>query len=71
MAGQAKALPVVKVEARNVYGITKAYPANDIAEGLAFIAGTKTLAGWALKRAEQMGFTVEITTPGVKLAEIV
>ena len=44
------------VKIKIVYGGTKIYPANDVAEQFAEIAGTKTLTPAILGRAERLGF---------------
>lgn len=51
--------PVIQIEVRDVYGISKAYPANKAAELFAQIAGTKTLCRETLRYAEQLGFEVQ------------
>lgn len=51
--------PVVQIQVRDVYGISKAYPANKAAELFAQIAGTKTLCRETLRYAEQLGFEVQ------------
>jgi len=43
---------------REVYGRVSAYPANDQAERLAGLVGTKTLTESALRQALAMGFEV-------------
>jgi len=50
---------VVLVEIKNVYGTLKAYPANEAAELLAQIAGTKTLSNQTLALAERMGMVIQ------------
>lgn len=62
--------PVVLVEIKSVYGALKAYPANEAAELLAQIAGTKTLANVTLALAERMGFSIVQKQPN-QLKEIV
>ncbi len=47
-----------KVTAKSVYGETKFYPANDAAQALADIAGTKTLTYQTLKIASRLGTVV-------------
>jgi hypothetical protein len=49
---------VVRIELRNVYGKTLAYPMNAAAEHLAAIARTRTLPHAVLLLAEVMGMTV-------------
>lgn len=50
---------VIKIQVRQVYGVTQAYPANEQAQLLALIAGTKTLKPETLANAERMGFQIE------------
>lgn len=49
-----------RVTARSVYGQTNIYPANDVADGLAAIAGTKTLTARTLRIARDMGFVLVV-----------
>ena len=48
----------ITVSLRSVYGVTKAYPANDQAEKLADLVGTKTLTPATLLQAAKMGFRI-------------
>lgn len=48
----------IELNFRNVYGEMKAYPANDKAECLAAIAGTKTLTRHTIAQALAMGCDV-------------
>lgn len=50
---------VIQVEVKTVYGVDKIYPANQAAEILAKIAGTKTLNNTDCALAAALGFTVE------------
>ena len=45
---------------QSVYGATKYYPACEISETLAEIAGTKTLTEQTIKSAKKIGITFEI-----------
>ena len=47
------------IELRDVYGETKAYPANDQAKLFAEMLGTKTLTHRNLCLIEQLGFTIQ------------
>ena len=47
---------VITVSLKDVYGTTKAYPANDQAVKLAALVGTKTLTPSTLMQAKAMGF---------------
>lgn len=49
------------VEIRQVYGISKAYPACANARIIADLAGTKTLSRQALGLAQALGFRVVVT----------
>ena len=51
---------VVLVDVKNVYGNQTVYPANDIAECLAVIAGTITLTPHTLRYAVEMGFEIKM-----------
>ena len=50
---------VIQVQVRSVYGAIKIYPANEAAELIAKIAGTKTISSAQLAYAKQLGFQVE------------
>lgn len=60
----------IEVKARQVYGETKLYPANEAAETLARIAGTKTLTTETLALAKRMGCIVALNA-AVTLSELV
>jgi len=49
---------VIAVTLKDVYGAVKAYPANEQAERLASLVGTKTLTVATLRSAAAMGFTL-------------
>ncbi len=49
----------ILVEVKNVYGVLKAYPANEAAEILSEIAGTKTLSTQTLNLAKRLGMLIE------------
>lgn len=57
------ALAPVLVTFRHVYGLIKCYPANDQAQVLAKIAGTKTLLPETLAGARALGLRVSLA-PG-------
>jgi hypothetical protein len=50
---------VLLVKIQNVYGVQKIYPANEVAELFAKIAGTKTLSGAVITYAAQLGYRIE------------
>jgi len=50
---------IVQIQIRSVYGEDKAYPMNAAADGLALIAGTKTLTQRVIRTALAMGMTVQ------------
>jgi hypothetical protein len=50
----------IKVERRNVYGVTKYYPVCDNAKLFARIARTITLTPEALKHAQSLGFLLTL-----------
>ncbi len=52
-----KIAPLI-VEIRDVYGKPMIYPANEAAEVLASIAGTKTIALRAIQAARRLGLQV-------------
>lgn len=60
---------VLMVKLQNVYGVQKIYPANDVAETFAKIAGTKTLSGAVVTYAAQLGFSIQ-EEPAYKLSEV-
>ena len=49
---------LIEVEVREVFGVPKAYPANDAARHLAAIAGTETLTARVIALAKKMGFEI-------------
>ena len=49
-----------QVTVKNVYGVDKIYPANDVAEIFAKIAGTKTLSNTDLLDMERLGFGIAV-----------
>jgi len=49
----------VLIELRDVYGETKAYPANEQAKLFAEMLGTKTLTHRNLCLIERLGFTIQ------------
>lgn len=49
---------VMLVKIENVYGVQKIYPANEVAEFFAAIAGTKTLSSKVVTYAAKLGFKV-------------
>lgn len=53
--------PLVEVNARNVYGLWKAYPVSPAAQTLAKIAGTRTLTQATLRLAIELGCVVTFT----------
>jgi hypothetical protein len=54
------------IELRDVYGETKAYPANEQAKLFAAMLGTKTLTHEKLCLIERLGFTIETKQRGWK-----
>jgi hypothetical protein len=48
----------IKITFKSVYGETKAYPANQQAQNLTDLIGTKTLTHRTLCQAEKMGFLI-------------
>jgi hypothetical protein len=50
---------VIQVQVKSVYGNTLIYPANEAAELIAKIAGTKTISPQALNYAKQLGLVVQ------------
>lgn len=58
----------IVVRAKEVYGNTLLYPANEVAEALAKIAGTTTLSPVVMKVAtEKLGMTFRVIYPEVRL----
>lgn len=51
---------ILQISIKNVYGRSVAYPENDVAQGFAQIAGTKTLTATVLRTAFDMGCTVDV-----------
>lgn len=49
------------VKARNVYGETKFYPVNAVAQGFADIAGTKTLTLETLRIMKRLGVELQLS----------
>jgi hypothetical protein len=50
---------VIQVTIKSVYGADKIYPANDQAQKLAALVGTKTLTNETLRAAMAMGFELQ------------
>ena len=50
---------VLQVQVRNVYGKPVVYPANEAAELIAAIAGTKTISTENLAYARRLGFDIK------------
>lgn len=58
----------IVVRAKEVYGNMVLYPANEVAEALAKIAGTKTLSREVIRIArEKLGMTHRVLGPEVML----
>jgi hypothetical protein len=55
------------VISKEIYGVVKYYPMNDIALGLADIAGTKTITQDTINRAKKIGFTFEVQINRIEL----
>ena len=51
--------PTLTVRLREVYGRTLAYPACAASQGIAAIAGTRTLTPHALRAAAAMGYAIK------------
>ena len=51
-------MKTILIELKTVYGKTTIYPANEAADLLAEIAGTKTLTNVTLALAERLGFEI-------------
>ncbi len=62
-------MPTLKFIARDVYGVQKFYPANEVAMLFTIVAGTKTLTQETLRAAMQLGFTLEQLQRPVVLPE--
>lgn len=60
---------VIQVQVRNVYGKPVVYPANEAAELIAAIAGTKTLSTATLAYARRLGFDIQ-QVEAYQLAEV-
>lgn len=58
-------LPAVVVEAKQVYGQWKFYPANETAATFAQLTRTATLSPEQLKAIESLGHRVEVLQPKV------
>ena len=56
----------VKVKQKSQYGSTVFYPANDLAELFAKVAGTKTLTASILCYIKEAGFDIEVFTDKVE-----
>lgn len=58
----------IQVYVRHVYGVPTTYPACKLAQGLAGLAGTRTLTLQALRQIEAMGFAIEqVIDPATKV----
>ena len=56
----------VKVKQKSQYGSTVFYPANDLAELFAKVAGTKTLTASILCYIKEAGFDIEVVIDKVE-----
>ena len=56
------------IEVRDVFGLPKAYPVNDVADLFASLVNQKTLTWDTLNHAEKLGFEIVFTnvTPAPK-----
>lgn len=54
---------IAQVTIKQVYGVNTVYPANDKAQLIARLAGTKTLTTEAIETARALGFTFEVLQP--------
>lgn len=63
-------MKTIEVFVRSVYGVQAIYPANAEARTLAEIAGTKTIKGSVLAKAQGLGLAVKFVADpaAVKLA---
>jgi hypothetical protein len=62
----------VQVQEKSVYGVTKLYPANSLADKLAAFKGQKTLTEQDIYALKDMGFHVELVyVPKGKLVGVV
>ncbi len=57
--------PVIRVEAKQVYGQWKFYPFDEAAATFARLTRTATLSPEQLKMIESLGFRVEVIQPKV------
>ena len=60
----------LRIELKDVYGRTLAYPANDQATRLATLIGAKTFSVSVLRDALAMGFKLMLTARGVDLKPV-
>lgn len=60
----------IEVKLRDIYGETKAYPANAQAEALARLANTKTLTHRTLSQAADMGFEIVVLADSRHWSEV-
>lgn len=58
---------VVRLEEKDVYGVRKYYPLNEIAKNFCLIAKTKTMTPEAIKVILNMGY--EVVTDRVRFQE--
>lgn len=67
---------VVQIESRSVYGNSKFYPHNSLADKLALFKGQKTLTAADVVALKDMGFKVELMAVvpgklvGVKIGDL-
>jgi hypothetical protein len=55
------------VEVKDVYGSQTIYPVDVLAKGFVKLLGQKTLTSRDIDTIKEMGFTVEVKSPEIKL----
>ena len=60
----------LQINIRNVYGVAKAYPVDDMAKRFAQFRGATTLTLEALRQLDEMGYTIFNTCGGSVVGSI-
>jgi hypothetical protein len=58
---------IAQVTIKQVYGVNTVYPANDKAQLIARLAGTKTLTSETIETARALGFDFQVIQPTITI----
>lgn len=60
---------LIKVQHRSAYGVTRIYPANDVARKLVILLGLKTFRELDMQKLVELGYEIEWLPAGESEAE--